>query len=181
MKKVFKYCALIVYYLFATYLPSSSTPVFGKFFERIRAFLCKIIFKRAGEGITIEPGAKFGNGFKLEIGKKSGIGKNCKVPNNILIGEYVMMGNNVTIFSSSHRFDRTDIPMLLQGGISYPSFVIEDDVWIGQNVIILPKVLKIAKGTVIGAGSVVTKQFPPYSIIGGNPAKLISSRLGRDQ
>ena len=54
--------------------------------------------------------------------------------------------------------------------------VIEDDVWIGQRVIILPGVT-IYKGCIIGAGAVVTKSFPPYSIIGGNPAKLIKSRL----
>lgn len=180
MKYILRYCSLIIYYSLATYLPSSSTPIFGKFFELIRALLCKKIFNQAGEGITIESGAKFGNGFRIEIGKKSGIGKNCKVPNNILIGDYVMMGNNVTIFSSTHNFDRTDIPMLLQGGFKYPPFIIEDDVWIGQNAIILPKVGKIAKGTIIGAGSVVTKQFPPYAIIGGNPAKQIGSRQKND-
>lgn len=87
-----------------------------------------------------------------------------------------MIGNNVTIFSSSHVFDRTDIPIQAQGMKSYPPFEIEDDVWIGQNVIIMPKVGKLAKGTIVGAGSVVTKQFPEYSIIGGNPARLIRLR-----
>ena len=92
-----------------------------------------------------------------------------------------MMGNNVTIFSSTHNFERLDIPMLRQGGFKFPPFVIEDDVWIGQGAIILPKVRKISKGTIIGAGSVVTKQFPPYAIIGGNPAKQIGTRLKKEE
>ena len=86
------------------------------------------------------------------------------------------MGNNVTIFGSSHIYNRTDIPIISQGSEKFPPFVIEDDVWIGQGSIILPKVGKIAKGTIIGAGSVVTKSFPGYSVIAGNPAKLIRLR-----
>jgi maltose O-acetyltransferase len=99
-----------------------------------------------------------------------------KVPNDIKIGMDVMMGVNVTIFGSNHKFDRTDIPMRKQGMKKYDPVEIEDDVWIGSNSIILPG-RKISKGTIVAAGSVVTKDFPPYSIVGGNPAKLIKSRL----
>lgn len=174
--KALRYLSLILYYVLLIHLPSSSTPIFGKFFEKFRGFVCCTFFKKCGKGVTIEKGARFGKGFGIEIGRKSGIGQNCKVPDDIKIGEYVLMGNNVTIFSSTHNFDRTDIPMLQQGGYKYPPFIIEDDVWIGQNAIILPKVGLIATGTIIGAGSVVTKQFPPYSIIAGNPAKQIGTR-----
>lgn len=135
-----------------------------------------MIFKKLGKRSNIEQGAHFGKGFDIEMGYHSSIGKNCKIPANIKIGNEVMMGNNVTIFSSSHVFDRTDVPIQAQGMKSYPPFEIEDDVWIGQNVIIMPKVGKLAKGTIVGAGSVVTKQFPEYSIIGGNPARLIRMR-----
>lgn len=87
-----------------------------------------------------------------------------------------MMGPNVTIYGSNHVFDSTDIPMRKQGMKKYPPVVIEDDVWIGGHVIIMPG-LTIKKGTIIGAGSIVTKNFPEYSIIGGNPAKFLKSRL----
>mgnify|MGYP001020427694 FL=1 len=58
--------------------------------------------------------------------------------------------------------------------------IIEDDVWVGCNVTILKGVI-IGKGTVVAAGSVVTKSCPPYSIIGGNPAKLIKMRFTEEE
>lgn len=100
----------------------------------------------------------------------------CKVLNNIVIGEDVMMGLNVTIFGSNYVYDTKDVSMHKQGMKNYPAVVIEDDVWIGSNVKIMPS-LKIAKGTIIGAGAVLTKNFPEYSIVGGNPAIFIKSRL----
>jgi maltose O-acetyltransferase len=87
-----------------------------------------------------------------------------------------MMGPHVTINGANHNFERTDIPMRKQGVKKYPPVVIEDDVWIGSHVIIMPGLI-IKKGTIIGAGAIVTKDFPAYSVIGGNPAKLIKSRL----
>ena len=176
MNKIIKWGGVIVYYSLCRYLPNSTFPIVGHIIEKIRWCCCKMIFKRCDKKANIEKLAHFGKGFDIEIGYHSSIGKNAKIPPNIIIGRDVMMGNNVTIFSSSHKFDRTDIPMLLQGSQSFPPFIIEDDVWIGQNVIILPKVGIIRKGTIIGAGSVVTKSFPEYSIIGGNPAKLIRLR-----
>ena len=65
-------------------------------------------------------------------------------------------------------------PIFFQFNI-YPPVVIEDDVWIGGHVIINAG-RRIRKGTIIAAGSVVTKDFPEYSIIGGNPVKLIKIR-----
>ena len=81
-----------------------------------------------GRMSNIEQDAHFGKGFDIEMGYHSSIGKNCKIPANIKIGNEVMMGNNVTIFSSSHIFERTDIPIQAQGMKSYPPFEIEDDV-----------------------------------------------------
>lgn len=75
----------------------------------------------------------------------------------------------------NHTFSRTDIPMREQG-VSYTNpTIIGDDVWIGQNVLITPG-RKVSNGTIIAAGTVVTKDFPEYSIIGGNPSRLIRCR-----
>ncbi len=78
------------------------------------------------------------------------------------------------IITNTHNFENCDIPMRTQG-LKNISVTIEDDVWIGSRVIILPGI-KIGKGSIIGAGAVVTKDVPEYSIVGGVPAKLIRSR-----
>lgn len=87
-----------------------------------------------------------------------------------------MMAPYVHIISRNHRFDRVDIPMCYQDFAPTPPMVIEDDCWIGQGVLIMPG-KKIRKGTLVAAGAVVTKEFEEYSIIGGNPAKLIRKRI----
>lgn len=174
--KIFSFIKLFLFYTLLTRLPSPTFPILGPFFEWIRYINCKGIFKKCGKKVSIGVGAHFGKGFEIEIGDYSGIGKNCKVPNNIYLGNYVMMGPNVTIYGANHNYENTEIPMLMQGVAVAKKTIIEDDVWIGGHTIILPG-RTISKGTIIGAGSVVTKDFPPYSIIGGNPAKLIRSRI----
>ena len=168
--------SVILYYLILNKLPHSSVPFIGLPCERLKEFFAKRMFKKCGNNVNIGKGSRFGNGKYIEIGNNSGIGMDCKIPNNIIIGEDVMMGPNVIIFGSNHIFDRTDIPMRKQGMKKYPPVVIEDDVWIGSNAIIMPG-LTLKKGTIVGAGAIVTKTFPEYSIVGGNPAKLIKSRL----
>lgn len=86
-----------------------------------------------------------------------------------------MMGPQVFIYTQNHNHDRTDIPMIAQGYEEEKPVVIGDDVWIGSRVTILPGV-HIGEGAIIGASSVVTKDVPAYSIVGGNPAKVIKSR-----
>ena len=167
---------LVTYYLVLIRLQHSTVPIFGMLFERMKELFVKQIFAKSGKNINISKGARFGNGQFLFIGNNSSIGLNCKVPNNIKIGENVMMGPNVMIFGSNHASERTDIPMIQQGYKKYPPVTIEDDVWVGANSIILPGVV-IKKGSIVAAGAVVTKSFPEFSIIGGNPAKIIKSRL----
>lgn len=176
MKNISRYFFLLLYYGVLKHLPHSSVPFVGRTFEWLRYQCCKNIFKKCGKGVNIEKGARFGKGFDIEIGDKSGIGMNCKVPSNIKIGVDVMMGPEVIIFAADHKFDRTDISMIRQGITKIIAPVIEDDVWIGQRAMIMSgKILK--KGSIVAAGAIVTKNFPAYSIIGGNPAKLIKSRL----
>lgn len=168
--------ALFTYYLILKRLPHSTFPLFGPMSEKLRYVFCRHIFKSCGKNVNIGQNARFGNGKNIVIGYNSGIGINAKVPNNIIIGEHVMMGENVTVFGSNHAFDRIDIPMTKQGFKTYPPVVIEDDVWIGNNSIILAG-RTIKKGSIIAAGTVLTKDFPEYSIIGGNPSRLLKSRL----
>ena len=99
-----------------------------------------------------------------------GEGKLIKIGNNVLIGP------NVVLRSSDHRFTDVDTPIRLQGH-NEGEITIEDDVWLGANVVVT-KDVRIGRGCVIGAGSIVTRDLPPNSIAVGVPARVVSSRGG---
>lgn len=162
-----------LYYHFAIYLPISR--LWGGVGKKIRYALCSNIFEYCGKDVNIERGAQFGGGEHIRIGDRSGLGINCSIPDGSIIGNYVNMGPNCFVHSRNHRFDRTDIPMQQQGYTDSKPVIIDDDVWIGRDVTIMIG-KHISKGTIVAANSVVTKDFPEYSIIGGNPAHLIKSR-----
>lgn len=86
-----------------------------------------------------------------------------------------MMGPQITIITENHRFDGLEVPMALQGQAESKPVVIEDDVWVGARAIILPGVT-IGAHSIVGAGSVVTKDVPPWTVVGGNPARIIKVR-----
>ena len=172
MKKTI--CRLI-YYHFAFYLPASYSKPFGGISKRIRYWLCRCIFKSCGKNVNTESHASFGAGNLVEIGDNSGIGVNCTIPNHSIIGDNVMMGPNLYALERNHSFESKEIPMMLQGYSEPKCFRIEDDVWIGRDVIATPG-RTIKKGSIIAAGCILCKDFPEYSIIGGNPSKLIRKR-----
>jgi len=171
---------LILYYCFARYLPSSYAPVWGKISNAVRIFLCKRIFKKAGRISTIDRMAYFGNGKDVEIGDFSGIGERNVIPHNIIIGKYVMMAPDVHILTNNHKFSDITVPMCTQGYEITSPTIIEDDVWIGLRAILTPG-HHIGKGSIIGAGAVVTKDVQTYTIVGGNPAKIIKERKTRNK
>jgi len=131
------------------------------------------MFMEIGENVNVEKGASIGR--NVILGDNSGIGINAYIGNNTKIGKNVMMGQDCMILTQNHEFCDMKKPMMVQGFQEIKEVTIEDDVWIGARVIILPGV-RIHTGSVIGAGSVVTKDVPPYSIVGGNPAKVIKNR-----
>jgi maltose O-acetyltransferase len=150
---------LILYYGFAKHMPSSEAKVtLGA--KRIRHMLCKHIFLKIGQDVHIENGVFFGAGNDIVIGNRSGLGKHAHIQGPLTIGDDVMMGPEV----------------IIQGITEPKPVIIEDDVWIGTRVIILPGVT-ISRGAIIGAGAVVTKNVASYDIVGGVPAKVIGNRL----
>lgn len=175
-----KYICLLLYYGFARYLPDSSSKCGGRISNTIRLFLCRRIFKSCGKNVNIHRLATFGKGFEIEIGDNSDLGVNCVVPNNIIIGNNVMMAPNCYILSAMHNTESLEIPMIMQGSRLCPPPLIEDDVWIGRNVMMTPS-RHIKKGSIIAMGCVLTKDFPEYSIVGGNPSKLIRNRKENKQ
>ena len=86
-----------------------------------------------------------------------------------------MLSRGCFILPRNHRFDRLDIPINDQGFLEDKLTIIEDDCWIGMRSILTPG-RHISRGTIVGMGSVLTKDFPAYSIVGGAPAKFIKSR-----
>lgn len=171
LRKIF----LIIYYGLAYHLPDSYLPVVGRPSNALRVMCCRRIFRKCGKIVTVNRHAYFGNGKDVEIGDNSGIGANNHLPNNIIMGNDVMMAPDILIFKNSHRYADLTMPIGKQGMTSPAPVVLGNDVWIGQRVIITPG-RHIADGTVVAAGTVVTKDFPPFSVIGGNPAKVIKSR-----
>jgi len=143
--------------------------------RKIRYHLVKQIFAKCGKNVNVERRANFGYGDKIEIGNNSGIGIKASIPRDTIIGDNVMMGPNLVILSSNHKFDRTDIPMCQQGNTENKRTIIGSDVWIGRDVLITPG-RKIEDGTIIAARCVLSKDFPAYSIVGGNPPKIIRMR-----
>ena len=169
-----KYIWRFLYYNFAIYLPRK-THFGGPASLRIRRFICRHIFEYCGDNVNIEHGARFGAGTRIRIGNNSGLGVNCVVPNGSIIGENVMMGPNCYIHERNHSFSRVDIPMIKQGYAPPKPIIIDDDVWIGRDVTIMVG-RHIAKGSIIAANCVLTKDYPEFSIVGGNPSRLIRSR-----
>jgi maltose O-acetyltransferase len=181
MQRILRIFWLSLYYGFAKFLPVSFRFYpFGMISMRLRNVICKHIFKFTGKNVNIERGVIFGSGSEIEIGDNSGIGINCQMPSNVKIAQDVMMGPDVLILGQNHNYDSLEIPMRLQGADSREPVIIETDVWIGARVIILPG-LRVGTGSIIGAGSVVTKDVPPFAICAGNPARVLKVRNGASQ
>ncbi|WP_282097906.1 DapH/DapD/GlmU-related protein [Pseudodesulfovibrio sp. zrk46] len=132
-----------------------------------------------GEAVTVERRCSlFCANAELRIGDDVYLNKNVQLGSDgggkVVVGSHVMFGPNTVVVTAIHNNDRLDIPMRRQG-MTYDSVIIEDDVWIGANVVVLPGVT-IGQGAIIGAGSVVTSDVEAFSVVGGVPAKLIRKR-----
>ncbi|MEN6373595.1 MAG: CatB-related O-acetyltransferase [Smithella sp.] len=108
------------------------------------------------------------------------------IPSGTMIGRYCSFARNVYILSGNHPLSNNSMhPFFYNPDFGYVNdllitrtkLTIENDVWIGQNVIILPSVKIIENGSVIAAGAVVTKNVPPFAVVAGNPAKIIKYRF----
>lgn len=164
---------LVLYYSIARWLPKCLAG------RRMRYFCCRHLFLECKKGANIEWMAFFGSGKNIRLGERSGLGVNCRVPSDTIIGDNVMMGPNCVILERNHCFDCVDIPMIDQGFTPKKQTIIEDDVWIGRDVLMTPGRL-IKAHSIIAAGCVLCKDFPSYSIVGGNPSKLIRIRCEND-
>lgn len=161
------------YYLFAKYLPVSEAygPI-GKWSHYLRRFFCRRLFKETAEIFGVEKGAEFGTGEKITMLDHSNIGIDAKIggEGRVIIGRHVMMGPECIISTQNHKYTAEGFE-----GPDVGDVIIGDYVWIGARVIIL-KGVAIGEKAIIGAGAVVTKDVPPYAIVGGVPARVIKMR-----
>lgn len=107
------------------------------------------------------------------------IGKGCTIAPKVKIGKYTMLAPNVKILGGDHIYNKPDTPVIFSGRPDMPSTIIGQDAWIGANVLIMAGI-QIGNGSIIAAGSVVTKDIPAYCIYGGNPAKFIKLRFAEE-
>lgn len=127
----------------------------------------------------------------IEIGKYSYGG--CFDPNNIraytTIGRYCSFAKDVYVFNANHPLAfKSTHPFFYNSTFGYVErdqierrhIEIGNDVWIGQNVIILPRVTRIGDGAVIGAGTVITQNVPEFAVVVGNPSRLIRYRFSKE-
>lgn len=151
-----------------------------KFLDVFPPFLRKLIFKivlgKFGKKSVIDYECYIRYPSRVFIGEKVSINRGCSLfPSfynkdvRITIGNNVAVGPQVTFFSAGHDYTRLDLPDIAS------SITVADNVWIGGRSVILPGVT-IGEGAVVGAGSVVTKDVAPYTIVIGVPAARIKDR-----
>ena len=136
--------------------------------------ILKELLGECHEDTIIEPPFRCDEGPNLFIGKHFYANYNLVVLDfdKITIGNNVMFGPNVTLSSATHNVDYRIRNKNDEMDIMGAPIVIEDNVWLGANVVVMPGVT-IGKHSVVAAGSVVTKDVPPDTIVGGVPAKVI--------
>ncbi|KNG81621.1 acetyltransferase, CysE/LacA/LpxA/NodL family [Aspergillus nomiae NRRL 13137] len=121
----------------------------------------------------VDPPITVDHGLNLKVGKGTFLNFNLIVLDTCLvtIGERVLFGPNVSIYGATHPMDPA-VRRGLEGPEAGKEVHIEDDVWIGGSVIILAGV-RVGRGSTVGAGSVVTRDVPPFHFAAGNPARVI--------
>lgn len=104
------------------------------------------------------------------------VGKGCCICPRVKIGAYTYLAHEVSIQGGDHLYDKAGVPICFSGRPDMPYTTLEEDVWVGHRSIIMAGI-RVGRGAIVAAGSVVTKDVPAYYIVGGIPAKLICLRF----
>lgn len=144
--------------------------------EELRLLMSELIGQKVDDSFRLFPPFYSDFAKNIHLGKNVFINSSCHFQDQggIYIGDNVLIGHNVTLATINHDLD----PKMSRKNHHAPIFI-KDNVWIGSGAIILPGVT-IGEWSVIGAGSVVTKDVPPYSVYAGVPAKFIKKVEGNN-
>ena len=142
----------------------------------LRYLLYRLLFARLEGFCFIYPGARLMHTYGIRAGRNLHMhgGAFLDARGGLTIGAHVLIGPGAVIVTSRHHWSDPSLPIVLQGHLPEP-VTIGDDVWIGANAVI-PAGVKLATGTVVGAGAVVTEDTAPYAIVAGVPARPIGER-----
>ena len=149
---------------FLKFIPGKTGCFYRKFFLPYKSGSSSFIW----DGVHIDSPSKLTIGNNVSIGANVYIGPGCDIADDVLIGPEVI------IYSQNHIYKNLEKKISNKDYLT-SSVLISDNVWIGARSIILPGV-KIGSNSIIGAGSVVTKDVPSNCVYAGNPAKLIKQR-----
>ena len=162
--------------------------------KRLKLLRCRLLLCRKkvymGKNSTFGRGTVFYSPNRITIGNNVYIGKYCSLETDIEIGDDVLIGSNVGLVGK-YDHDYTcvgkavkDSPWIGDADYCFKGkglkISIENDVWIGYGAVILSGVT-VGRGAIVAAGSVVTRDVPPYTVVGGNPAKVLSRRFDEEQ
>ncbi len=159
----------LLYHLFRDF-PGDS----GYEFRRI---VLRKHFEFIGEDVSIAPGFRFWNIEKISLGNRVRFADDDYIQGGggVTIGDDTILGPCVKIWSQNHVFEDPDRPIIGQG-YEFARVIIGKRCWIGANAFVMPGV-ELGDGCIVSAGAVVgAKKIPPYSILAGNPARVIGNR-----
>lgn len=159
-----------------------------KVWDRLYMYSVKSMFKKAGKHVIFHPTNSSFTYSNISLGNEVFIGDNARfwcVLSSITIQDHVVFAPNVSIIAGNHSYHIvgkwiTDYKASDKRKEDDLPVVIESDVWVGTNVTILNGV-KIGRGAIVAAGSVVTKDVPAYAIVGGVPAKVLKHRFTEEE
>jgi acetyltransferase-like isoleucine patch superfamily enzyme len=116
----------------------------------------------------------------LAMGPYSYLGRGAAIRGRLTVGKYAMVAAGLSVVGQDHCYDRAGVPIIFAGRPAEAETIIGDDAWIGQSVLIRAGVT-VGRGAIVAFGAIVTRDVPPYAIMGGNPARLIRMRFAEDQ
>lgn len=151
---------------------------FRELFQRVYYWKFYQKVAKKGKHIKLSKGGSFNHAEQITMGSNIFISNNFNISAyKLTFGNNIMVGPNLVIECTNHKMDTIGVSMFeIAKQKIREAVTIENDVWMGANVTILPGV-KISEGCVIGAGSIVTKNLPPYSICVGTPCRPIKKRF----